>query len=109
MSRFRTFALLAALAALATVFAACGSSSSDKSSEDPQKVIDSATLEGVESGTLDLSLGVNSEGEKAATSTSALSGPFQSGTGKERLPQLAMSRHAPTARSTAKTSTSTAA
>ena len=43
MSRFRIFVLLAALAALATAFAACGGSS-DKSSEDPQKVINEATL-----------------------------------------------------------------
>ena len=80
MSRFRILALLAALAALATAFAACGGS--DKSSEDPQQVLDSATLEGVKSGSIDLSLGVKSEGDEGGDLDVSLSGPFQSG-GKE--------------------------
>jgi hypothetical protein len=85
LSRFRTFVLLAALAALATAFAACGSSSS--SSEDPQKVIDNATLEGITSGNLDLSLGVKSEGKEGGDVSVSLSGPFQAGS-KGNLPQL---------------------
>jgi hypothetical protein len=85
LSRFRTFVLLAAFAALATAFAACGSS--DSSSEDPQKVIDNATLEGVTSGNLDLSLGVKSEGKEGGDVSVSLSGPFQAGT-KGNLPQL---------------------
>ncbi len=85
MSRFRIFALLAALAALTTAFAACGGS--DKSSEDPQKVIESATLEGVESGNIDLSLDVKAEGKEGGDLSVSVSGPFQSG-GKESLPQL---------------------
>ncbi len=92
MSRFRIFALLAALAALATTFAACGGSS-DKSSEDPQQVIDSASLEGVESGNLDLSLGINAEGDEGGDIDVALSGPFQSGA-KGDLPQLSMTASA---------------
>jgi hypothetical protein len=86
LSRFRIFALLAALAALTTAFAACGSS--DSSSEDPQQVIESATLEGIESGNLDLSLQVKSEGKEGGDLDVAVSGPFQGGGGKESLPQL---------------------
>jgi len=87
LSRFRIFVLLAALTALASVLAACGSS--DSSSEDPQQVIDSATLEGVESGTVDLSLGINSEGGEGGDIDVSLSGPFQ-GEGTKDLPQLAL-------------------
>jgi hypothetical protein len=91
LSRFRIFALLAALAVLTTAFAACGGGS-DKSSEDPQKVIDSATLEGVKSGNVDLSLGIKSEGKEGGNVDVALSGPFQS-EGKD-LPQLALTASA---------------
>ena len=87
MSRFRIFVLFAALAALATAFAACGSSGG--SSEDPQKVIDNATLEGVKSGNLDLSLGVKAEGEEGGDVNVSLSGPFQAGA-KGNLPQFAV-------------------
>jgi len=92
LSRFRIFALLAALAAVAAVFTACGSSS-DKSSEDPQTVIDNASLEGVKSGDIDLSLGINSEGDEGGNIDVSLSGPFQSGS-KGDLPQLAMTASA---------------
>jgi hypothetical protein len=90
LSRFRIFVLLAALAALATAFAACGGSS--ENSEDPQKVVENATLEGVKSGTLDLSLGVKSEGEEGGDLNVSLSGPFQS-RGKD-LPELDLSAKA---------------
>jgi hypothetical protein len=93
LSRFRIFVLLAALAALATAFAACGSSS-DKSSEDPQQVIDNATFEGVESGDVDLSLAVESEGKEGGNIDVSLSGPFESGANKGDLPQLAMTASA---------------
>jgi hypothetical protein len=89
LSRFRIFVLLAALAALTTAFAACGSSSSS-SDENPQTVLDNATLEGVESGTLDLSLGVNAEGDEGGDIDVSLSGPFEAGAAKDSLPQLAM-------------------
>jgi hypothetical protein len=91
LSRFRTFVLLAALATLATAFAACGSS--DKSSEDPQKVLDNAGLEGVESGDIDLSLGIKAEGDEGGDIDVSLSGPFQAGN-KGDLPQLAMTASA---------------
>jgi hypothetical protein len=92
LSRFRIFVLLTALAALATAFAACGGSS-DRSSEDPQKVIDSASLEGVKSGKIDLSLGIKAEGDEGGDIAVSLSGPFQSGA-KGDLPQLAMTASA---------------
>jgi hypothetical protein len=91
LSRFRIFALLAALTALATAFAACGGSS-DRSSEDPQAVIDSATLEGVKSGNLDLTLGIQSEGKEGGSLDVKLSGPFES-KGKN-LPLVALTASA---------------
>jgi hypothetical protein len=81
LSRFRVFVLLAAVAALATAFAACGGGGS----KDPQQVVDDATLEGVESGNLDLSLSIKSEGKKNGNVDVSLSGPFQS-QGKDDLP-----------------------
>ncbi len=90
MSRYRTFALLAALLALAATLAACGGSSSN-SEEDPQKVIENATLEGVKSGNLDLSLNVNSTGKEGGNVKVSLSGPFQGNGGKETLPELDLS------------------
>jgi hypothetical protein len=87
LSRFRTFVLLAALAALTTAFAACGGSSG---SDDPQQVIDNASLEGVKSGNVDLSLVVNAEGKEGGDVDIKLSGPFQAKSGTKDLPQLAM-------------------
>ena len=89
MTRRRTFALLAACAALAALLSACGGGGGG-SSEDPQKVIENATFEGIESGELHLSLEVKSEGEKSGELKVDLSGPFQS-TGKDSLPELALS------------------
>ena len=91
MSRFRIFVLFAALAVLTTAFAACGGS--DKSSEDPQTVIDNATLKGVTSGNIDLSLGIKAKGDEGGNIDVSLSGPFQSGA-KGNLPQLAMTASA---------------
>ena len=91
MSRFRIFALIATLATLATVLAACGGSddSASKSDEDPQKVVESASLEGVKSGNLDLALHINAEGDEGGEVDVNLSGPFEMGS-KEELPQLEM-------------------
>lgn len=88
MSRKRTFALIAALVALTALLSACGGGGGG-SSEDPQKVIEQATFEGVESGTVDLTMNVKAEGENSGNMKIDLSGPFQS-TGKESLPELAM-------------------
>jgi hypothetical protein len=88
LSRIRTLVLLATVAALAVAFAACGGGggSDSGSSEDPQKVIDQATLEGVKSGNLDLSLKVKASGEKSGNFDVSLSGPFQAGA-KNELPE----------------------
>ena len=94
MSRIRTLVLLATVAALALLVAACGGGDSGGSSEDPKKVIDKATLKGVESGNLDLSLKVNAEGEEGGNFDVTLSGPFQAGA-KGQLPEtdLEVSAH----------------
>ncbi|MGE0506502.1 MAG: hypothetical protein AB7F97_10415 [Solirubrobacterales bacterium] len=86
--------LLATVAALALLVSACGGGSDSGSSEDPQKVIDQATLEGVESGNLDLSLKVNAEGDEGGNLDLSLSGPFQAGP-KGELPEadLEVSAH----------------
>ncbi|MFL5873221.1 MAG: hypothetical protein ACJ75T_07090 [Solirubrobacterales bacterium] len=82
--------MFATLAILAIVFAACGSSSDSSSSgEDPQKVVENASLEGVESGELDLSVHVNAEGKEGGEVDVNVSGPFEMG-GNEALPQLEM-------------------
>lgn len=88
MSRIRIFMLLATVVALAGVLSACGGGS-DSSDEDPKTVIEDATLEGVKSGTIDLSLGITSEGEEAGTVDVSLSGPFQS-RGAEALPEFGL-------------------
>lgn len=88
MSRFRFFALFATFAALAVTIAACGGGS-DKSSEDPQKVLEEASLKGVKSGELELSLNVNAEGEEGGQVEVEISGPFEAGA-KGELPQLEM-------------------
>jgi hypothetical protein len=86
LSRFRTLTIFAALIASATALAACGGGSSD----DPQTIVDEATLQGIESGKLDLSLGIDVKGEKGGHIAVDLSGPFQS-EGEEELPELDLS------------------
>ncbi|HZO06978.1 MAG TPA: hypothetical protein VFB52_11370 [Solirubrobacterales bacterium] len=89
MSRIRIFVLLATVVALAGVLAACGGDS-DSSGEDPQGVIENATLEGVKSGDVSLSIGIVSEGgEDSGDLKLSLSGPFQS-RGNETLPELGL-------------------
>jgi hypothetical protein len=83
LSRLRILTIFAALIALASAFAACGSSSSDS----PQAVVDEATLQGIDSGKIDLSLGIGIKGEKSGHVDVSLSGPFQSESEAE-LPEL---------------------
>jgi hypothetical protein len=83
LTRFRILALFAALIALASVLAACGGSSSN----DPQDVVNEATLQGVESGQIAMSLGLGIEGKKSGHIGVSLSGPFQGEEGAE-LPEL---------------------
>jgi hypothetical protein len=87
LSRKRTFVILAAFAVLAAALSACGGGGG--SSEDPQKVIEQATFEGVESGTVDLAMNIKAEGEHGGNMKIDLTGPFQS-TGKKSLPELAL-------------------
>jgi hypothetical protein len=86
LSRIRFAALFATVAALAVVLAACGGGGGS-SDEDPQSVIDNATLAGVESGNIDLQLGIKSTGDEGGNFKLSLSGPFQAGP-KGQLPQL---------------------
>jgi uncharacterized membrane protein YgcG len=90
LSRIRILALFATLAALASIFAACGGGGSDSTSEDPQKVIENASLEGVKSGEFEMSLHVNAEGDEAGEADVKLSGPFEAGA-KGELPQAEVS------------------
>ena len=87
MSRLRFLFTFAVMVALATAFAACGGSS-DKSGENPQTVVDEATLQGIESGNLDLSLGIDAAGKEGGNVDVSLSGPFQAGEGKGSYPQF---------------------
>lgn len=73
MSRARILTLFLALIALASAFAACGGGGSDS----PQAVVDEATLQGVESGDINLSLGIDVKGGKSGHVDVGLSGPFQ--------------------------------
>ncbi|HXQ89821.1 MAG TPA: hypothetical protein VN733_09300 [Solirubrobacterales bacterium] len=96
MSRFRFLALFATLAVLATVFASCGGGGEETSAgsnEDPQQLLESASLEGVKSGSLDLALHVRAEGDEGGDVDVDLSGPFEAGS-KEDLPQLQVSAEA---------------
>lgn len=96
MSRLRflyTLAAIAALAATSAVLVACGSGSGDKSGESAQSVLDEATLQGIESGNIDLSLGLKAPGAEGGNVDVSLSGPFQ-GEGKGSLPQLDMTAKA---------------
>lgn len=62
------------MAALAAVALGCG-----ESGEDPGKVLDTASLKGIKSGNLDLSLNVTSTGSEGGDISVNLSGPFQRG------------------------------
>jgi uncharacterized membrane protein YgcG len=86
LSRIRIFALFATLAVLASVFAACGGGGSDSSNEDPKKVVEKASLEGVKSGEFDLSLHAKAEGDEGGEVDVSLGGPFEAGA-KGELPQ----------------------
>lgn len=96
MSRFRIFFLFAALLALATAFTACGGDDGGDSGANPQTVVEDATLQGIESGNLDISIGIEAEGEGGGNIDVSLSGPFQGkgGGGGEQLPQLDMTAKA---------------
>lgn len=83
MSRARILTIFLALIALASAFAACGGGGSDS----PQAIVDEATLQGIESGDLDLSLAVDVKGAKGGNLAVGVSGPFQKESDAE-LPEL---------------------
>jgi hypothetical protein len=95
VNRRRLFIALSALAALAAALAlvACGGGGSDKGDESPQAVLDEATLEGIDSGNLDLSVGIVATGDEGGSLDVSLSGPFQ-GEGTGSLPRLDMNAKA---------------
>jgi hypothetical protein len=80
-------AVVVAALALSAGLAACGGTSSEKSDESPQTVLNEATLQGIESGDIELSLGVKASGPEGGDIDVSLSGLFQ-GEGKGNLPQL---------------------
>jgi hypothetical protein len=90
LSRLRILTLFAVLTALTAAFAACGGGGS---SNDPQAVVEDATLQGIESGNMDLSLGIDVKGEKSGHIDVSASGPFQSESGAE-YPELDLSASA---------------
>jgi hypothetical protein len=96
LTRFRILALFAVLTAIAAVFAACGGSDDSgggSSGEDPQKVLENASLEGVKSGDFDLSLHVTSTGKEGGDVEVELGGPFEAGA-KGEFPQAEISAEA---------------
>ncbi len=85
MSRFRPLIASLALVLATTALAACGGGS-----ETPQEVVNEATLRGIESADLDLSLGLDVKGEGGGHVDASLEGPFQKQEGEE-LPELDLS------------------
>jgi hypothetical protein len=90
LSRFRTLTLFAALIAIAAALAACGGGGS---SDNPETVVEEATLQGIESGDMNLNLGVDIKGEKSGHIEVEASGPFQSEAEAE-YPELDLSASA---------------
>jgi hypothetical protein len=84
LTRFRILVLFAALTALAPALVGCGGSGS---SDGPQAVVDEATLQGIESGEIDLSLAIDVKGRSGGHVDASLSGPFQ-GESEEELPEV---------------------
>lgn len=82
MTRFRTLTALFALLAATTALVACGGGSSD-----PQTVLDEATLQGVESADMQLTVGIDARGDEGGHLDVSLSGPFQS-VSEAELPEL---------------------
>lgn len=93
MTRLRTILLFGAFAVTVTALAACGGGDSGGGSgEDPQAVLEKATFEGIESGELDLALGIDVSGDQGGNIDVEVSGPFEKGTGK--YPELDMTAKA---------------
>lgn len=91
-SRFPCALAAVCLVVVGAVFAGCGGSS-DRSGQSPQAVLDEATLQGIRSGELELSLGVKAQGAEDGELDISLSGPFQ-GEGKSGVPRVDMTAKA---------------
>jgi hypothetical protein len=91
LRRLRFALVLAALFAPATALAACGGNS--KSGEEPRQVLDEATFQGIDSGNVDLSLGIEAAGKEGGKVQVRLSGPFQ-GKGSGSHPQFGLAAKA---------------
>lgn len=92
MNPLRLLIAFAVLLAISVALVACGGGG-DKSGESPDAVLEEATLQGIESGNIDLSLGVKAPGAEGGNLDVSLSGPFQ-GEGQGSLPQLDMTARA---------------
>jgi hypothetical protein len=81
--RTRALILIALALALGVAVSACGGGGDD-GGEDPQQVLKEtfATIPQITSGSLDLDLRVESEGDQGGTGEAKLSGPFQTQEGK---------------------------
>jgi len=92
LSRLRSISALVALVAVAIAIASCGGDDSNGggggAAGDAQTVIDEATLQGIESGVLDLSLSIGAEGREGGDVQVELSGPFQGAMGENAQPQF---------------------
>lgn len=86
MRRARILSLFLALTALSVAFAACGGGSSN----DPQSIVEEATLKGIESAKMDLKANVAIQGQKSGDLNVEVSGPFQ-GESESETPQLNLS------------------
>jgi hypothetical protein len=74
LSPLRILVVSIAAIAVALTGAACGGSDGGA-----EQIVDEATLEGIESGNLDLSLGIDTQGGEGGHVDVALSGPFETG------------------------------
>jgi hypothetical protein len=92
LSRHRILNALTAVAALIAMtlaLGACGESESEKSGASPQAVLEEATLEGIDSGDIELTLDIKAAGREGGDLDVSISGPFQA-EAKGELPQLAI-------------------
>lgn len=76
-----SFAAFAAIALLSSALVACGGDDS------PESVLDNATLQGIESAAIDLSVDASADGKNGGKLAIALGGAFQS-QGEGQLPRL---------------------
>jgi hypothetical protein len=77
-----------ALVLLIVLVAAISGCGGDGGSEDPQTVIDEATLQGIESGEIDLTLAIDAKGKEGGDLDLSLAGAFEEGSSQGDLPQL---------------------